>query len=132
MPAAGNESMYNDSPDPTASTIGGLSVGVPGELRGWETLHKRHGKLPWKKLFEPAIRVARDGFTVNVDLASELNAGKWDLYILGSTHYIFCLSDTFPFLLSDPLWAEVYAPNGTLLKEGDTCYRKVRDILDWT
>ncbi|KAK7437861.1 hypothetical protein VKT23_018298 [Stygiomarasmius scandens] len=106
MPAAGNESMYNDSPDPTASTIGGLSVGVPGELRGWETLHKRHGKLPWKRLFQPAIRVARDGFAVNVDLASELNA------------------DTFPFLLSDPLWAEVYAPNGTLLKEGDTCYRK--------
>ncbi|THU77285.1 gamma-glutamyltranspeptidase [Dendrothele bispora CBS 962.96] len=106
MPALGNETMYNDSPDPTASTVGGLSVGVPGELRGWETLHQRHGKLPWKRLFEPAIGVARDGFVVNVDLAGQLNA------------------EVYPFLLSDPLWAEVYAPNGTLLEEGDTCYRK--------
>ena len=30
------------------------------------------------------------------------------------------------FLTQDPLWAEVYAPNGTLLKEGDIAYRKVR------
>lgn len=29
------------------------------------------------------------------------------------------------FILNDPLWAEVYAPNGTALVEGDTCYRKV-------
>ncbi|THV00494.1 gamma-glutamyltranspeptidase [Dendrothele bispora CBS 962.96] len=106
MPALGNETMYNDSPDPTASTVGGLSVGVPGELRGWETLHQRYGKLPWKRLFEPAIGVARDGFVVNVDLAGQLDA------------------ELYPFLLSDPLWAEVYAPNGTLLEAGDICYRK--------
>ncbi|KAF5346009.1 hypothetical protein D9758_013874 [Tetrapyrgos nigripes] len=106
MPAAGNVSLYTESPNPTASTIGGLSTGVPGELRGWELLHQRHGSLPWSKLFQGAIGVARKGFTVNADLASELNATM------------------FPFLLSDPLWAEVYAPNGTLLKQGDTCYRK--------
>jgi gamma-glutamyltranspeptidase/glutathione hydrolase len=51
MPAAGNETMYINSTIPTPSTIGGLAVGVPGELRGWETLHKRHGKLPWSKLY---------------------------------------------------------------------------------
>lgn len=28
------------------------------------------------------------------------------------------------FILDDPLWAEVYAPNGTALVEGDICYRK--------
>ncbi|THU77431.1 gamma-glutamyltranspeptidase [Dendrothele bispora CBS 962.96] len=50
--------------------------------------------------------VARDGFVVNVDLAGQLDA------------------ELYPFLLSDPLWAEVYAPNGTLLEEGDICYRK--------
>jgi len=50
MPALGNETMYVNNTNPTASTIGGLAIGVPGELRGWETLHKRHGKLPWAKV----------------------------------------------------------------------------------
>lgn len=73
MPDAGNKTMYVDNPDPKASTIGGLAVGVPGEMRGWEMLHRRHGKLPWKRLFEPAIKLARYGFIVNKSLESELN-----------------------------------------------------------
>ena len=100
--------MYINSTDPTASTIGGLAVAVPGELRGWELLHKRHGKLPWAKLFEAPIKIARDGFQVTTDLANALSA-----------------SAGLPFLLQDPLWAEVYAPNGTLVGLGETVYRKV-------
>ncbi|KAF7970366.1 hypothetical protein HWV62_24282 [Athelia sp. TMB] len=107
MPAAGNETMYvtNSTTPETLSTIGGLAIGVPGEMRGWEMLHKRHGKLPWKRLFEPAIKVGREGFNVTIDLAQALS-------YYGS------------FILTDPLWAEVYAPNGTVLKEGDIAYRK--------
>jgi gamma-glutamyltranspeptidase/glutathione hydrolase len=33
------------------------------------------------------------------------------------------------FIPKDPLWAEVYAPNGTLLQEGDTAYRKVKTVI---
>ncbi|MDP5277840.1 gamma-glutamyltransferase family protein [Sphingomonas sp. DG1-23] len=43
---------------------GGRSVGVPGTLRAMAMAHRRGGKLPWATLFEPAIRLARDGFAV--------------------------------------------------------------------
>ena len=43
---------------------GGKSVGVPGNLRMMALAHERYGKLPWAALFQPAIRLARDGFRI--------------------------------------------------------------------
>ena len=43
----------------------GLSVGTPGLVRMLADMHKQHGVLPWNKLFEPAIRLAQDGFPVS-------------------------------------------------------------------
>jgi gamma-glutamyltranspeptidase/glutathione hydrolase len=58
---------------------GGYSVGVPGNLRlAWEA-HRKWGKLPWAKLFEPAIRLAENGFEVRqrLDIAMKAVAPIW-------------------------------------------------------
>ena len=64
-----------------SSLIYGVAVAVPGELRGWEHLHKKYGKLPWSKLFKGAIKLARYGFTLNADLAVALNNGRNARYL---------------------------------------------------
>lgn len=51
---------------------GGRSVGVPGTLRAMALAHRRGGKLPWAALFEPAIKLARDGFVVSPRLNNAL------------------------------------------------------------
>ena len=50
--------------DADAVRRGGRSVGVPGALALFATLHERHGKLPWAALFEPAITLADNGFAM--------------------------------------------------------------------
>ncbi|KAL1924535.1 uncharacterized protein VTP21DRAFT_4189 [Calcarisporiella thermophila] len=100
-PAASNETMFVGK-SPTASTIGGLSVGIPGQLRGFEEIHREHGKLPWADLFAPTIRLAREGFRITGEVATTL-AGP-----------------SSAFMLNDTRWKSVYAPKGVFLRENET------------
>ncbi|WP_018991189.1 gamma-glutamyltransferase [Aromatoleum toluclasticum] len=47
------------------AVVGGRSVGVPGLLRMFAEVHARHGRMPWQRLFSPAIRLAAEGFPVS-------------------------------------------------------------------
>ncbi len=48
---------------------GGLSVGIPGVVGMLDLAHKKYGKLPWARLFQPAIKLAENGFAVGPKLA---------------------------------------------------------------
>jgi gamma-glutamyltranspeptidase/glutathione hydrolase len=50
------------------AVVGGRAVGVPGVLRMLEMAHRLHGKLPWARLFQPAIALAENGFPVSARL----------------------------------------------------------------
>ncbi|KAL3463101.1 gamma-glutamyltranspeptidase-domain-containing protein [Aspergillus heterothallicus] len=106
-PAAAYEEMFNNNT--AASTSGGLASGVPGELRGLEYMHNNYGSLPWSVVVQPAIDTARYGFPVGEDLVSYMNSA---------------IGDDEDFLVSDPSWAEDFAPQGTRVKLGDTITRK--------
>jgi len=58
------------------AATGGRSVGVPGNLALAAEAHKKWGKLPWATLFEPAIRLADQGFAVSPVMARLLQYGQ--------------------------------------------------------
>lgn len=55
------------------AVVGGRAVGVPGVVRMLALAHRQHGKLPWASLFEPAIRLAQNGFRVSTRLHALLS-----------------------------------------------------------
>lgn len=52
--------------------VGGRSAGVPGNLAAMALAHQRYGKLPWARLFQPAIRLAEGGFVVSARMHNGL------------------------------------------------------------
>ncbi len=78
-----------------------LSVGVPGTVAGLHLAWKEHGKLPWRRLVEPAIALARDGFAVTEELSRSLRGA---------------LKSMAPF----PASTAQFSKNGTPYEPGDT------------
>jgi len=59
------------------AVVSGRAVGVPGVLRMLELAHRRHGRLPWARLFEPALRLAVQGFAVSPRLHRLLERDRY-------------------------------------------------------
>ncbi len=91
-PLAATANMYQNSAGevvPGLSTVGWKAVGVPGSVKGLADLHKRFGKLPWARLVEPAVRLARDGFIVDSGLHRSIAASAEKLSQFSSSRKIF-------------------------------------------
>ncbi|XP_042365521.1 glutathione hydrolase 5 proenzyme [Plectropomus leopardus] len=67
-----NRNLLNYCPKFFGQITGSQWIGVPGELRGYEAVHREYGKLPWAKLFEPTIKLAREGIPMPVFLGKLL------------------------------------------------------------
>ncbi|KAI5152494.1 gamma-glutamyltranspeptidase / glutathione hydrolase / leukotriene-C4 hydrolase [Enteropsectra breve] len=84
--------------------VGGLSIATPGELMGLYVAHKKHGKLPWKRLFKENIHIATQGFPASEILVAKLNKNRESI-------------------LQDHGLRQVYAKDGEIVQVGDKIVR---------
>lgn len=62
----------NGDADPQLSRSSHISAGVPGTVAGMYLAHQKFGRLPWDRLLQPAIKLAREGIVVRAYLATSL------------------------------------------------------------
>lgn len=79
--------------------VGPSAVAVPGNLRGWFTMQRQYGRLPWADVVEPAIRAAARGFAVSPYLHGAIREHEADLR-------------------ADPEMARLFVPDGAPLPVG--------------
>ena len=75
------------------AALSGRSVGAPGVVQLMWLAHQAHGKLPWRQLFEPAIRLARQGFAVSARLNAMLAGDEWLATRAATRDYFYRATD---------------------------------------
>ncbi|KAG7480602.1 hypothetical protein MATL_G00058060 [Megalops atlanticus] len=108
VPKVFNPAVLNCSFQPARNK----SIGVPGEIRGFEEAHRLYGKLQWADLFQPAIKLAREGVKVSRILE-------------------YHLQKHCPSIDALPLCQVFYHKNRTRLKHNDmVTYEKLAATLE--
>ncbi len=116
-----------------AAMHSGLSVGVPGVLAALKLVHDEYGKLPWGTLFDPAIALARDGFSVSPRLSRMLADANPNTFTPSARAYFFDAGGSprpASHRLKNPELAETFA---LIARDGpDAFYRGTiaNDIAD--
>ncbi|MEM9333493.1 MAG: gamma-glutamyltransferase [Pseudomonadota bacterium] len=109
-PPAADRDMFLDEAgdvDNDRARFSHLASGVPGTVAGFWAAHQRYGTLPWERLVEPSIKLARDGFEVTYDLAGLLAARQERMCRFAAACGYFYKADGSP-----------YAP-GEILRQDD-------------
>ena len=55
---------------------GGLSIAVPGNVKGLYHVWKKHGRLQWRELIEPTIKIAEEGFVISKATGKSIEGAK--------------------------------------------------------
>lgn len=100
------------------AVIGGLSVATPGTPALLETVHRRHGSLAWAELFEPAIRLAREGFPVSPRLNASITRWAEGLFRFQASREYFLSEEGVPLFAGTILRNEAYAQTLEALAAG--------------
>ena len=80
------------------AVVGGKSVGTPGTVKLLHEVHKRHGKLAWENLFDEAIRLSEQGFTVSPRLNQLITYSAESLFRFEPTRDYFLSEEASPSL----------------------------------
>ncbi len=88
---------------------GGLSVGIPGVVAMLELAHGKYGKLPWARLFEPAIRLAEDGFPIGPKLARTIAGAGRSMMNMPAIRQSFFHADGAPMKQGETLKNPAFA-----------------------
>jgi gamma-glutamyltranspeptidase / glutathione hydrolase len=102
-PLKASRNMYLDAQGkvrPNVSLEGHLAAGVPGTIAGLAAAHQKYGKLPWRTVVAPAIKLARDGFNVS-EIYTEQAKSKQKL------------------LTTNPAARQIFTKNGRALQPGE-------------
>src|SRR6185503_5740867 len=76
-PAAARPDRFSNARTFLEAAVGGRSVGTPGVVAMLEMAHKKHGRLAWRELLQPAIRIAESGFDVSHRLREALENARF-------------------------------------------------------
>ena len=104
------------------STIGGLAIGVPGELRAYEKAYQEFGGgVAWKDLFQPTIDLCRNGFVLSESLGQAINQTSSSIlndptlrFILRSFDKSISLSFSRALFVKNNQTNELYTTNDTM------------------
>jgi len=124
-PAAVSRDFYLNAQgqvDETRLRYSHQAAGVPGTVAGLALAHQRHGRLPWRRLVEPAIRLAAKGIPVSLELAQSLQEARARMAPWPASMKVFFKPDGSAYQPGETLFQRDLANSLKLIAEGPQAF----------